>query len=190
MTSCTCSAGFFALQNTSLDTFACEVCPVGANCDESGMVFEMLPLKEGYWRAAATTMDVRRCSGFLIDSVCVGCSGAACAKVNNTYCKDGLGGPFCGLCIEAGAYYDSDQRECRLCNEDPMVALVVGGSVILTLAILSTSLFVLKRRAAKRSQEGRKTLSQWRKKWVHRAKRMKKRVTVKMKILWRCSSHH
>ena len=92
---CVCEAGHYA--DWSLGQLTCNPCPVGANCSARGAELAALPLEVGYWRANASTTDVRRCAGEFEGSSCVGVVGGAC--------KEGLEGPYCALCSASSSAF-------------------------------------------------------------------------------------
>ena len=174
---CECNAGYYALWHGA--TLSCEPCPIGANCTESGLTFERLPLDEGYWRAHVSTTDVRRCPG----SACEGCGGDACQRTNYTGCRNGTGGAYCGACAESAGpsvYYDHDRGACLPCREANPVPLIVLGSVLASLAVLAAVLVVVRRRRARRQEQpGGDVRSGLAKRMLLRAKR---RLWIKLKI--------
>ena len=198
---CLCEEGRFA--RWTGDTLECEVCPVGANCSEPGLTLEHLPLLEGYWRDPTVpdgTTDVRRCGGAFAGSACVGCSGDDCMVANFTGCRERTGGPYCALCDleawgeDAGAvtvYYDRDKRECLECKSTARLGgMAVGG--LLLLALLSCcAAWLLSRRAAKqaagplqRTSQLDRLVRQEERWWRKHARSIKRRLTIKIKILW------
>ena len=174
---CTCDAGYFALWSSN-GSLTCDICPVGANCSASGSRLTALPLREGYWRANAATVDVRRCPGGFIGSGCVGGPGGAC--------KAGLEGPYCAFCSNrTDFYYDRDKRECRMCNaanSAPLIGVAVGG-VLACCALSLTAWFLRKRRRQLRGDDaplaGKKEA--W---WRRHAIGIQRRLKVKVKIRW------
>ena len=110
---------------------------VGGNCTEPGVAFEHLPLLGGYWRAHANTTDVRRCAGSFAGSACVGCGGDACKEANFTGCKQGLTGPYCGLCVQQeGVYYDSGEQRCIECSSGRAKEMAMALAIALPLPCL------------------------------------------------------
>ena len=189
---CICEVDHYALWRGG--ELSCISCPVGANCSEPGSTFEHLPLDEGYWRAHSNTTDVRRCPGSILGSGCVGCGGDRCSAASFTGCRNGTGGPYCGLCasVDSGrVYYDKDSMECKACRESEGVPLLVLGSVVIALCLISLCRCWHKQRRAKVTQAAARKQSthrphikeqqQW---WARHWQSIKRRLAIKIKILF------
>ena len=182
MVACVCEEGHYALWRNA--TLECAVCPVGANCTESGATFEHLPLQEGYWRAHADTTDVRRCPGNIDGSACIGCIGVACT--NFTGCKNGTVGPYCALCDDGDGqqtYFDRDKMECQPCDEGNAAPLYVVGGVLAFAGLLSLVAVCLKRRAT-RKDEAASVASKPPSWWRRHTKSILRRLKIKVKVLF------
>jgi hypothetical protein len=110
---CVCSAGLFDPlhwlsdpEATEAEIGACEVCPDGTECEESGVTLATLPLEEGHWRTDNMSTVVLECR-----------HGDACnvETVNGTAaCAEGHSGPLCEVCVEGFAVV---QGLCVQCEE-------------------------------------------------------------------------
>ena len=137
---CVCEKNFYASWTGA--NLTCETCPVGTNCSEIALTLATLPLSPGHWRAHADTADVRSCPGSLGVSGCKGCVGGECA-LNTSWCKPGLGGPYCQLCLDDGTYYSAADAECLACNVDGLPGMITGGAVIATLLVVGLLLSLI-----------------------------------------------
>ena len=203
LSGCMCKAGYFARWQG--ETLTCETCPIGSNCTAPAQTLEALSLNEGFWRASPNTTDVRRCQGFTLGSVCAGCIGEGCVPgLSHQYCREGLTGPMCGLCVDnpdESVFFDSRRRACRLCSEHGFVVpIVLAGVLIVSLTFCLIGRKLHSRRSVRQNQSelesrvdpdrsrrdhGVKELirreGRW---WQRHAKSVKNRLKIKLKIAW------
>ncbi|GBG33126.1 Beta-D-xylosidase 1 [Hondaea fermentalgiana] len=78
---CVAGIGFVVSENetSALSCDAYEKLRAGANCTEDGLVIEMLPIKQHFWRIANTSLDVRACPEPAF------CEPAASARSNSAF---------------------------------------------------------------------------------------------------------
>ena len=84
ITGCQCRDGLFlrgctACELGNLTGNECVRCPDNTQCQAAGVTLERLPIKRGYWRATAASLEVRLCN---LEEACVG--GTPPAVVNET----------------------------------------------------------------------------------------------------------
>lgn len=118
MTQCLCRSGFYLHARSSDGSSLCLPCPVGSECNESGVTLRLLPIIRGYWRPSQLSVDVRLCddaaqnctSGVDGRRTCEtstsGCIGNV-GRPGGSICSPGLGGAFCQVCVNntVRAYY-------------------------------------------------------------------------------------
>ena len=143
---CSCSEGYYQASLSFTEgrpecIYPCCTCPIGTTCDDlDSVTLPDLPIKSGYYRLSAGTIDVRRCP-----DAAANCSGRSECQTSSSgcaggrsgggadLCQPGLGGPFCRLCVEDYHFYvsadDEQVAHCKPCeevsNSPNMVVLVV-----------------------------------------------------------------
>lgn len=124
---------------------------IGTRCDAPGSTLRTLDIRVGYYRAAATSIDVRICPDASANcgdrSVCPNStSGCAGGSDPEQPCHAGLGGHFCVLCINASDgiqkyYVQASDTENARCAQCPKSALVL---VLSLTAALAATLILLR----------------------------------------------
>ena len=182
---CICKEGRYARRSGSESdsVLDCVECPVGADCSVHGATPSGLSLQVGYWRASNATLDVRRCSGSLAGSGCIGTLGAPC--------KAGLRGPYCALCNEMGdgdpsgssVYYHRRERECRPCEVVSSVPLLFAmGGALLACCVAHLARWIVKRRREGVAPETDSKPTSWKRHALSIWRRLLVKVKVKVKV--------
>jgi hypothetical protein len=155
---CLCASGFYDADMSA--TVDCVECPVGTDCG-SGSTLEELPLRKGFYRLSANTVDVRvcpdaqsNCSASFGRQECESSSG--CVGGVGNLCAPGLGGPFCLLCSNRSAagdervYYRRATSDavatCKACGDTTISTIIVVVSVVAGCLLLVTLLLYVRSR--------------------------------------------
>jgi hypothetical protein len=178
---CVCAKGKYALWLEG--KLKCIDCMVGANCTSPKVSLTQLPLLKGYWRANNQTTDVRRCPGTYEGSACLGCGLGTCSNPGFTDCRDGLGGPYCGLCTvdDGSVYFDQEKRECLPCRPASVAIAVVVPLVLLFACLLLGCAVNIGRKKYSWWKYPLPTVFHW--KWFQRARSLLRQLATPAKIL-------
>ena len=99
ITACRCNRDFFNA-NASQGGVQCEMCPSGTSCGQ-GTTLDALPIKRGYYRTSARSIDVRRCP-----DAATNCSSAPECGASTSGCR---GSTEAGV-VEAAAVAEGSRR--------------------------------------------------------------------------------
>ena len=153
---CTCVGGQYQHsidlnKATGTPEPVCRECMVGTNCSanvpKAGFVLETLPVKPAFYRDNNQSTDVRRCPDAKANCSttagtwqCERDSTSGCrGSLTPTGCADGLTGPYCRLCAEAGelvhyvAATDKQVAHCETCGSKLVTTISVGVIVLAAL---------------------------------------------------------
>jgi len=121
---CICPAGTFRRSDGDGDV-VCVPCDVTSmDCSAAGSSLSTLNVRSGWWRAADTTTDIRRCN---VREACEG------GPAPEHYCSPMHTGPYCALC-EPNHYRDADQR-CTPCEGRlNLLPVAIAAAVVVALA--------------------------------------------------------
>jgi hypothetical protein len=153
---CGCNPSYYNANESGVD---CRSCPIGTSCTATGTTLRELPLKRGYYRPAALSVDVRRCPDWRANCSSGGeaecsysSSGCRSGADPDTPCLQGLTGHFCLRCINTtGQYYskatDNEAAQCKPCGDtlSGTVSLCAGALVMVAILILGWRRYVLPR---------------------------------------------
>lgn len=112
------------------DTFMhCRYCPLGAVCDNSGVTYENMHTREGFWRNCVDSLAFYRC---LLPDHCVGGRNETCVEDDASTCQENREGRLCAKCKE-GYVSSTGFSECEPC---PQQGMAVTQSVIFIFLIV------------------------------------------------------
>ena len=103
----------------------CLSCISGMDCDGRVSTVPTLKLQPNFWRMTNMTTDIFRCPTH--PNTCIG------GDQVGSYCKEGLTGPLCQVCVAPHHYLDLQEARCLPCSLDGAEA------VALPLALLFVS---------------------------------------------------
>jgi len=111
--SCFCNVGFYDVTN-GVDV-ECVACPTpGTSCTLAAVTLATLPITDGFWRWSNASIDIKSCSN---EQACAGGNGTRAADGSGPWCRDGLRGPYCELCVDAEQYLDQTEQRCLDCQD-------------------------------------------------------------------------
>ena len=146
-----CPEGYYY----SEDSQTCILCDVGMGCTGfTGLTIRTVPLIPGYWRADASSTDIRRCR--FHDVSCPG-EDKHQATGPNPYCAPGYRGPLCSAC--AANFFSSwaGDGKCFQCDTGtshlPTIVLAFGLMVFITSCIAYAFNKVQKKRQTNSSSD-------------------------------------
>lgn len=154
LSDCVCALGYYDVFSGLAPQSRCRRCPPGVDCTEIGVTLLGLPLRPGYYRLTANSLDVRQCPDAAVCDMdtnstggCLRNSGCIGGPAVNSSCGERLRGPFCRLCNESNHFYSEasarNAAQCTPCSElfagdgfITLVGLIVGVLGALVLAWL------------------------------------------------------
>ena len=128
---CRCAVGYYDA-DVGIEAVSCMMCPVGSNCEVTGLSRASLPLVTGYWRVNASSVNLLRCPDASDDD-------SACIGGNHDLCKPWTAGPYCRLCnvTDGSRYYSTESSACLPCTGGTTAVTIVGiVGVVLALLLL------------------------------------------------------
>ena len=116
---------------------------------------EDMQLNPNWWRLSNDTTDIRQCLAFWQPGQPTPCSGG---RNSTSYCKTGLDGPRCSVCLDEGVHFDEDAAACVEC---PTIrALVLFLSIMVSAILLAVICVFVRRRDRVRIFGGRCAVAQ------------------------------
>ena len=107
---------------------------IGYDCARDGITVEQLPIKPGFWRSSAESLDIFKCN---VKSVC---RGGSQIENSDSYCETGNVGPYCAVC--AHGYTKRADDKCIKCGKK-QAGLVSIGILIVVLSVILASIVFL-----------------------------------------------
>jgi hypothetical protein len=155
---CICNSKYFDA-NMTADVVQCTSCPVGTDCTLEGSTLNAMPLRKGFYRLDATSLDVHMCPDARKN-----CSATNCSAFSTSGCQGGTGDPcannltgvFCQLCnrsdLDAPVYYKSSTANavarCVACGDTIVSTILVGVAIIVAAALAALLGYMMWQRAS------------------------------------------